>query len=48
MGKTLKIYLQVIIDVCVKTVVLEICFGKKTNESVVETITNISTGRVHC
>ena len=32
-----KFHLQVIADTCVKIAVVEICFEKKTNESVVET-----------
>ena len=32
-----KFYLQVITDTCVKIAVVELCFEKKTNESVVET-----------
>ena len=35
--KTQKTYLQVITDVYVRIAVLEICFEKKYNESVVET-----------
>ena len=32
-----KIYLQVITDACVEIAVAELCFEKKTKESVVET-----------
>ena len=32
-----KFYLQVITDACVKIAVVELCFEKKTKESVVET-----------
>ena len=32
-----KFYLQVITDTCVKIAVVELCFEKKTKESVVET-----------
>ena len=32
-----KFYLQVITDACVKIAVVELCFEKKTKESVIET-----------
>ena len=36
-----KFYLQVITDTCVKIAVVELCFEKKTSESVVETFKNM-------
>ena len=39
--------MQVITDVCVKIAVLEICFEKKTKESVVGTFKNTCTVTVH-
>ena len=44
----LKSYFQVITDVCVKIVVLKVCFEKKTKESVVGTFKNTSRVRLHC
>ena len=45
----LVFYLQVITDAYdKKKAVLEICFGKRTTESVVETFKNICTVVVHC
>ena len=35
-------------DACVKIAVLDICSEKKTRESVVGTLKNISTVAVHC
>ena len=36
-----KLYLQVINDACVKIAAVELCFEKKTKESVVETFKNV-------
>ena len=46
--KTLKIYLQVITDLCVKIVNSETCFEKKSKSSVVGTFKNIFAVGVHC
>ena len=46
--KGLKSYLQIITNVCVKIVVLKICFEKKTEESVVETFKNTSRVGLYC
>ena len=49
MGKTLKnLFTCTLTDVCVKIVVLEICFEKNPKESLLEIFENISTIGFHC